>query len=188
MVLQANNHPMNDNTSVQHANNQPEHDKMTQQVNNKPLQDNTRVQQTNNQPVQDTMMHHANNQQAQDSNNIVLQANKQSVDYKIMVQHDNNTIRHQEDTATNGTPDDDKATSTKDKTIIIHNHIHTDTNKGNGPTKNHVQLQRTKTRDEKLEDVQTLEDNPSRKPFLGHGRASTTVDILAKLLYHRRRQ
>jgi hypothetical protein len=44
-----------------------------------------------------------------------------------MVQHDNNTIRHQEDTATNGTPDDDKATSTKDKTIIIHNHIHTDT-------------------------------------------------------------
>jgi hypothetical protein len=160
---------------------------MTQQVNNKPLQDNTRVQHANNQSVQDTMMHHANNQQAQDNNNIVLQANKQSVDYKIMVQHDN-TIRHQEDTATNGTLDDDKATSTKDKTIIIHNHIHTDTNKGNGPTKNHVQLQRTKTRDEKLEDVQTLEDNPSRKPFLGHGRASTTVDILAKLLYHRRRQ
>jgi hypothetical protein len=51
-------------------------------------------------------VHHANNQQAQDSNNIVLQANKQSVDYKIMVQHDNNTIRHQEDIATNGTPDD----------------------------------------------------------------------------------
>ena len=185
---------MNDNISVQHANNQPEHDKMTQQVNNKPLQDNTRVQQTTNQPVQDTMMHHANNQQAQDSNNIVLQANKQSVDYKIMVQNDNNTIRHQEDTATNGTPDDDKATSTKDKTIIIHNHIYIDTNKGNGPTKkNHVQLQRTITRDEELADVQTLEDNPSRKPFLGYGRASTTVDILAKLLtgpplYHRRRQ
>jgi hypothetical protein len=57
---------MNDNISVQHANNQPEHDEMTQQVNNKPLQDNTRVQQTNNQPVQDTMMHHADNQQAQD--------------------------------------------------------------------------------------------------------------------------
>jgi hypothetical protein len=64
LVLQANNHPMNDNIRVQHANNQPEHDKMTQQVNNKPLQDNTGVQHVNNQPVQDTMMHHANNQQA----------------------------------------------------------------------------------------------------------------------------
>ena len=77
--------------------------------------------------------------------------------------------------------------------LTIHNHIYTDTNKGNGPAKNHVQLQRTITRDEELEDVQTLVDNPSRKPFLGYGRASTTVDILAKLLtgpplYHRRRQ
>jgi hypothetical protein len=110
-----------------------------------------------------------------------------------MVQHDNNTILHQEDTATNGMPDDDKATSTKDKTIIIHNHIYTDTNKGNGPTKNHVQLQRTITRDEELEKVQTLADNPSRQPFLGYDRASNTVNILAKLLtgpplYHRRRQ
>jgi hypothetical protein len=52
---------MNDNIRVQHANNQPEHDKMTHQVNNKPLQDNTRVQHANNQPVQDTMMHYANN-------------------------------------------------------------------------------------------------------------------------------
>ena len=90
-------------------------------------------------------------------------------------------------------PDDDKATSTKDKTIIIHNHIYTDTNKGNGPTNNHAQLRRTVTRDEELEDVQALADNPSRQPFLGYGRASTTVDILAKLLtgpplYHRRRQ
>jgi hypothetical protein len=50
------------------------------------------VQQTNNQPVQDTMMHHANNQQAQDNNNMVLQANKQSVDYKIMVQHETVTL------------------------------------------------------------------------------------------------
>jgi hypothetical protein len=47
---------------------------------------------------------------------MVLQANKQSVDYKIMVHvnkrpsKDNNTIRHQEDTATNGMPNDDKAT------------------------------------------------------------------------------
>jgi hypothetical protein len=55
-----------------------------------------------------------------------VEANKQSVDYKIMVDDnkrpskDNNTIRHQEDTATNGMPNDDKATSTKDKTIIIH--------------------------------------------------------------------
>ena len=75
--------------------------------------------------MQDTMMHHANNQQAQ-HNNMVLQANKQSVDYKIMAHDnkrpskDNNTIRHQEDAATNGMPNDDKATSTKDKTIIIH--------------------------------------------------------------------
>jgi hypothetical protein len=44
--------------------------------------------------------------------------------------------------------------------------MYTDTNKGNGPTKNHAQLQRTVTRDEELNDVQTLADNPSRQPFL----------------------
>ena len=71
--------------------------------------------------------------------------------------------------------------------------LSTDTNKGNGPTKNHAQLQISVTRDEELEDVQTLADNPSRQPFLGYGRASTTVDILEKLLtgpplYHRRQQ
>jgi hypothetical protein len=70
-------------------------------------------------------------------------------------------------------PDDDEATSTKDKTIIIHNHIYTDTNKGNGPTKNHVQLQRTITRDEELEDVQTLADNHPRVVLQGF-----VVDLL----------
>ena len=189
LVLQANNHPMNDNIRVEHANNQPENYKMTQQVNNKPLQYNMRLQHANNQQVQDTMMHHANNQQTQD-NNMVVQANKQSVDYKIMVQHDNkqpskdnNTIRHQEGTATNGMPDDDKSTSTKDKTIIIHNHVYTDINKGNGPTNNHAQLQRTVTIDEELDDVQTLADNSSRQPFyrirpcLNHsGYTSKTTD------------
>lgn len=64
-------------------------------------------------------------------------------------------------------PDHDKATSTKDKTIIIHNHVYTD-NKGNGQTNNHAKLQRTVTRDEELDDVQTLTDHSSRQPLLGY--------------------